>query len=201
VLVPERIDGSAAVKLGDILRLSIESPKQGYLYVINREQYADGSTGTPNMIFPTLRMRGGNNSVSPGTLIDIPDGRDAQPFFTLISPRKPGQPQTVGELITVIVSPRPLEGITPARDAQALPVAQVARWEADWGSEIVELLEMNNGAGLTWTEAEKLASETTRGLTQLDPTPQTVYRVNAKRAAPVMVTLQLLYGQVTAAQQ
>ncbi len=199
VLTPERIEGTAPVALGDRVRLSVESPRDGFLYVINREQYADGTMGAPTLIFPTTRVRGGDNSVTAGRLIDIPDSRDPQPFFTLTSSQRPGQPQIVGELLTIMIAPRPLEGVTIGRAPVVLPVQQVARWEEEWGADPVEMLELNGGAGRTWTEAEKLASETTRGLTQEEPTPQTVYRVAAKPTDPVMVTVQLLYGQLTPA--
>jgi hypothetical protein len=46
---------------------------EGYLYVIDREQYEDGTLGEPVQIFPTTRTRGGDNSVKPGSLIEIQD--------------------------------------------------------------------------------------------------------------------------------
>lgn len=194
VMTPERIEGTSPVTLGDRVRLSIESPRNGYLYVINREQYADGTTGAPALIFPTLRIRGGDNSVMAGRLVDLPDPGDPQPFFTLTSQQKPGQPHNVGELLTILITPRPLEGLTPGRAPLPLTPARVAQWEADWESEVVELLEMNGGAGKTWTPEEKLASEATRSLTQVDPTPQTIYRLTGQASDPVMLTVQLLYG-------
>src|SRR6266446_6051279 len=40
---PERIEADTPLKIGDRVRLSIESPRPGFLYIIDREQYADGS--------------------------------------------------------------------------------------------------------------------------------------------------------------
>lgn len=194
VMTPERIAGTAPVALGEHVRLSIESPRDGYLYVINREQYADGNTGAPALIFPTTRIRGGDNRVSAGRLVDIPDASDPQPYFTLTSNQKAGQPRNVGELITILITPRPLEGITAGRSPIALDPAQVAKWETDWEAEVSEVLEMNGGAGRVWTREEKQAGEATRSLTQADPTPQTIYRVAGRASEPLMLTVQMLYG-------
>ena len=79
---PQRIEADTPLKVGERVRLSIESPRAGYLYVIDREQYADGSYGDAYLIFPTLRTRGGDNEVRPGKLIDIP----AQRTIRVISP-------------------------------------------------------------------------------------------------------------------
>jgi hypothetical protein len=194
VMTPERIEGTAPVALGESVRLSIESPRDGYLYVINREQYADGATGAPALIFPTTRIRGGDNRVSAGRLVDIPDAGDRTPFFTLTSNRRDGQPQNVGELLTILITPRPLEGVAPGRDPVALDPAQVAKWEADWEGEVSEMLEMNGGAGRVWTQEEKQAGEATRSLTQVDPGPQTIYRVSGRPGEPLMLTVQMIYG-------
>ena len=51
--------------------MSIESPRSGFLYVIDREQYADGSTSDPYLIFPTQKIHAGNNAVSPGKVIEL----------------------------------------------------------------------------------------------------------------------------------
>lgn len=194
LLVPERLSGTAPVSLGEHVRISIESPTDGYLYVINREQYSDGTTGPATLIFPVTRTHGGDNRVFAGRLIDIPGPQDRPPFFTLTTQQVAGQPHNVGELITVLITPRPIEGITPGPRPVSLSPEQFARWEGDWEGEVRELLEMSGGAGRTWTMEEKQASEATRSLTQVDPTPQTIYRVAARANEPLMVTVQMLYG-------
>ncbi len=181
--------------IGDNVRLSIESPRTGYLYVIDREQYADGTFGQPSLVFPTTSVRGGDNAVMAGRLIDIPDQKDANPYFTLTSSQKPGQPAIVGELLTILISPQPLSDLNIGRRPIPIAPEQVAKWENDWGGEIKEILEMNGGAGQTWTQSEKIASETSRALTQAEPAPETIYRVTAKPNSPVIFTVQLLYGQ------
>jgi hypothetical protein len=69
---PERIEASTTLNIGDRVRITVESPRPGFLYIIDREQYVDGSFGEPMLIFPTLKTRGGDNRVMPGKLIDIP---------------------------------------------------------------------------------------------------------------------------------
>src|SRR5687767_6550434 len=51
---PERVEADTSFTEGERIRLSIESPRDGYLYVVDREQYADGTTSDPYLIFPTL---------------------------------------------------------------------------------------------------------------------------------------------------
>ena len=132
--------------------MSVEAARAGYLYVIDREQYADGSLGDPYLIFPTTRTNGGNNEVRAGHIIEIPTQDDRPPFFTL----KPSRSAQVSELISVLVSPTPLEGLEIGASAQKLPAEQVATWEKSWGGTIGRL-EMQNGAGKTWTRQEKEA--------------------------------------------
>jgi hypothetical protein len=90
------------------VRLSIEAARTGHLYVIDREQYADGSQGKPVLIFPTTKIRNGNNKVSAGRVIEIPDRADDPIYFNLERSR----PDHVGELLTVIITPQPLAGLS-----------------------------------------------------------------------------------------
>ena len=76
----------------------------GYLYVINREQYADGTFGRARLIFPTLLTYNGNNRVKPGQPIRccceaLPvkahsqfskDAREGRLSFVLGGARPPG---------------------------------------------------------------------------------------------------------------
>src|SRR5947209_2109414 len=54
-LLPERTPADTTFKVGELVRLSLEAPResQGFLYVIDREVYSDGSMGDPYLIFPT----------------------------------------------------------------------------------------------------------------------------------------------------
>jgi hypothetical protein len=188
--VPERLGAGATLRQGDRVRLSVESPDAGFLYVIDRERYASGQRGDPYLIFPTTRTREGDNRVSGGKLVDIPDQGDRPNFFTLRNSRA----DQSGEELTILLTKEPLEGVKIGAKAIALSSEQVAGWEKRWGAGKVERFELAGGAGKPWTKAEQEAASATRLLTQDDPPPQTVYRVVTKESEPLLVKVQLRYS-------
>src|SRR5690349_11247857 len=182
--LPERISSTTKLAQGDRLRISVEAVRSGYLYVIDREQYADGSLGEPYLIFPTTRTAGGDNQVAIGRLVEIPAQDDNPPFFTM----KKSRADHVAEVLSVIVSPTKLDGIEITDKALKLTDAQVAAWEKAWGSSVGNL-EMET-TGQTWTKEEKDAR--TRALTASAPPPQLVfYRPSVKPTEPMFVKLKL----------
>lgn len=184
---PERVEADTVFAAGDRVRLGIESPRDGYLYVIDREQYADGAVSDPYLIFPTLRNRDGANSVTAGKLIELP-GRSA---FRL----KPMRPDYAGEVLTVLVTSEPLKEIKIGSSATRLDSEMIARWESQWAGA-VERFELIGGAGKSYTKAEKEAGQDgSRILTQDDAMPQTLYHVSVKRGAPLLVTVPLRIGK------
>jgi hypothetical protein len=188
---PERIEVDQPLSLGDRVRMSIESPKAGYLYVIDREQYTDGTRGSPYLIFPTSRTRGGDHHVEPGTLIDIPGQDDLPPYFTLNSMN----PKYAGELLTIMVLSEPLPSLTIGRQPLVLTSKQVARWEKDFGFA-AERFEMDGGSGMAWTAAERVAAQASggRSLTQGEPAPQTIYRVvSKKKTQGILIQVPIRY--------
>jgi len=189
---PERIEAETTLNVGDRVRITVESPRPGFLYIIDREQYVDGSLGEPMLIFPTTRTRGGDNRVAPGRLIDIPAQEDQYSYFTA-APAGSRRDQTA-EVLTFIVITAPLQlQITdqPIKLAQQ----QVATWEKLYGG-VAETLELVGGAGRTWTNEEKLAGMANgRQLTQGGPPPQTVYRVARKTGSPLLITVPLRYAR------
>src|SRR4051794_20747813 len=102
--VPERVSSSSSLKTGDRVRLTVESPAAGYLYVIDRERYASGDRGDPYLIFPTTRTREGDNRVAGGKLIDIPAQDDSPNFFAL----RPSRADQVEEELTVLLTSEPI---------------------------------------------------------------------------------------------
>jgi len=191
---PQRIEADTPLKVGERVRLSIESPRAGYLYVIDREQYADGSYGDAYLIFPTMRTRGGDNQVRPGKLIDIPAQEDNPSYFTLVP--SPSRSDQVAEILSIIVTPEPIASLRLTDRPLKLSRADVAQWEAS-GSTQVERFEMVGGAGTPWSrvEMEASAAGSARILTQEEPTPQTVYRIGNKTKGAFMITVPLRYGR------
>jgi hypothetical protein len=187
---PERIEADTPLNIGDRVRLTVESPRAGFLYIIDRELYADGSLGEPMMIFPTTRTRGGDNRVAPGKLIDIPAQEDQYSYFTA----QPGgaRRDQIAEVLTIILVTQPLP-LQIGEQPLKMTDTQVASWEKLWGGT-AERLELVGGAGRTWTNEEKAAGAAKgRQLTQGGPPPQTVYRVARKAGGPLLVTVPLKY--------
>ena len=184
--LPERISANTRLAPGDRLRVSVEAARTGYLYVIDREQYADGTLGEPYLIFPTTRTLSGDNKVSIGKLAEIPALDDSPPFFTI----RKSRPDHVAEVLSVIVTPVPLEGVQITEKAQKLTNEQVASWEKAWSTSVGRL-EMST-TGQAWTKAEK--DSATRALTAGAPAPQLLfYRPSVKPSEPMLVKLRLQY--------
>src|SRR6185369_11151336 len=184
--LPERISATTRLVQGDRLRISVETVRSGYLYVIDREQYADGTLGEPYLIFPTTRTSGGNNQVAVGRLLEIPAQDDSPPFFTM----KKSRPDHVAEVVSVLVTPAPLEGVQITDKPQKLSETQVANWEKMWGSSVGHL-EMST-VGQAWTKEEK--ESRTRALTSSAPAPQLLfYRPSLKSTDSMFVKLRLSY--------
>jgi hypothetical protein len=188
--MPERISPATKLGQGDKLRISVEGARKGYLYVIDREQYADGTLGEPYLIFPTTRTLNGDNRVDVGRLTEIPAQDDSPPYFTV----RKSRPDHVAEVLSVLVTPMPLEGVAIGDKAQKLPEQQVGEWEKEW-SNGVGFLEMDKTVGQTWTKAERDAgAANTRALTAEGPAPQLLfYRAAARPNDPLFVKLQLWY--------
>ena len=188
--LPERISANTKLVEGDRLRISVEAARTGYLYVIDREQYADGSLGEPYLIFPTTRTLNGDNSVKVGKLIEIPAQDDAPPYFKV----KRSKSDQVAEVLSVLVTPIPLADFQITDKAQKLSQAQVTTWENQWSTQM-GWLEMENGAGKAWTREEKEAGGAGSDVLNAHaPSPQVIYyRPKAKSTEPMLVKVHLRY--------
>jgi hypothetical protein len=179
---PVRVDSDTVFALGDRVRLSFESPRDGYLYVIDRELYEDGSLSEPFLIFPTLKDYNGNNKVTAGRVIEIP-----KTSFRLKAKRSDYR----GERLSFIVSPEPLAQITIGPRMIQLDNAQVNLWEKNW-SVVAEKWELESGKGQVYTRAEKEAGQSnTRLLTQDDELPQTIFVIATKPGDPFLLNLPM----------
>jgi hypothetical protein len=178
---PERVEADTAFADGERIRLSIESPRDGYLYVVDREQYRDGTTSDPYLIFPTQRMRGGDNRVSAGKVVELPD-RSA---FRLRGMR----PDYGGELLTVIVTPSPIAEVSAGPGPQRLDPRLVEDWER--ARPAVRRFELVGGAGRAYTQTEKQAGVEGRLLTQEDELPQSLFYVTGTPGDPIVVSIPL----------
>ncbi|MFN7945752.1 MAG: hypothetical protein U0Z53_10385 [Blastocatellia bacterium] len=189
--VPVRVSAAAPLQEGSRIRLSIEPVRSGFLYVVDREQFADGSVGEPLLIFPIASIRGGSNQVSRGRIIEIPDRQDEIPYFSIQRIR----PDHTGELLTILITPQPLSELVIGDKPLRLTDAQVALWEQQWGQQTGHL-EYSAGIGAPLTKVEKEAgADPARTLKDNDPVPQSVfYNPQAKPGEPLMVKFRLQYG-------
>jgi len=183
---PERCEADTPLGQGQMVRLSIEAARAGYLYVIDREQYADGTLSDGEVIFPTLRTRHGKNKVTPGEVVEIP-GWDDTPRYMLVRRSRPDQ---VAEVLTVIVAPQPIRSVKITRDAYKVSKDELAVWEKKWGAQ-VQKLESKGQAGKPYTQAEREAGKEGSLLTDADPLPQTMYHVKTRHGEPLLLTVPL----------
>src|SRR5688500_13606316 len=192
----ERISDGTTLQTGQRVRLAIESlSRSGYLYVIDREEYADGTFGDARLIFPTRRTRDGKNEVKAGQLIYIPP----PPRFFRVRPAQ-AEKVPVAETLTLLVSSQPLIDHAQLGDrAMLLSREQVEGWEKQWGMQPTKF-ELTGGAGRTMTDKEQAAGKDDTELNQDDPAPQTIYRVAIKPEAPLLVTVKLPYGYASSKQ-
>jgi hypothetical protein len=171
---PERLAADSQLAEGDRVRISVEPGAPGFLYIASREVYSDGTAGTPELIFPTTRIRGGRNEVRPGELIEIPEWNNPTPFLTI----RRGKPNEIGERIYILLTKKPLAGITIASEAQVLAPGTVEDWARKWGIQ-TKMLDAPSLKGMPLTPAEQSAASQSVRLTAADPVPQVLFRVTS----------------------
>jgi hypothetical protein len=187
--VPERLSADTVLAEGDRVRLSVEAATSGFLYIIDRERYADGSLSDPYVIYPNRLTRIDGNRVSPGRLIEIPNRDDHPNCFTIRSSR----PEQAAEVLTVLITPQALAEVQIGNQPFRLDSAAYQGWEKQWAAK-AERFELEGGAGQVWTPKEKQAGAGTDAtLTQSDPTPQSLYRVSAPPGSPLILEIPLRF--------
>ncbi len=174
---PERVSSGTPLLEGEKIRISIESARAGYVYVIDRGLASYRRTSDPVLIFPA---QGGEQRIAAGSVVTLPRSGEKLSYFELKHPF--GQ---IYEQFTILISPRPI----PV--AKVLQRAQVEEWESKWRVP-VKKLEQPWMAGQEATAAEVQAH---RGgiypLTQDDPLPQDLYHSEARSGDPLLVQVLL----------
>jgi hypothetical protein len=181
----ERVNVSTGVHEGDHVRISIESARSGYLYVISREQYRDGTLGQPYLIFPSRRILAGDNHVQAGRIVDIPEWDNARPYFTL----KKSRPDEVSETLTIVLAPTPIENMIAVTGPLPVSTALLQEWKRKWGAA-VKMLDATAG-NAAMTPAEKASSVNGAPLGPQDPAPATLFRVDAAPGAGLLVSVPI----------
>lgn len=197
----ERIGVDTVFTAGDKIRFAIESSEPGYLYVFDRETYSDGSLGAPYLIFPESGLD--DNAVGPGMIVDIPDQRDDVPYFNI----NPKNINYSGEMMTVIISPKPLENFKVDGEGKLANSTELT--ELEFGTE-VELFTREDADDKMFSKAEaestcgsksrqstdgqtdgKPCGIKTRQLTRDEPFPQSIFRVKSTVGQPAVAFVKL----------
>ncbi|MEO7659728.1 MAG: DUF4384 domain-containing protein [Pyrinomonadaceae bacterium] len=185
-MVAERVAMDTVFQKGEKVRISVESPRAGYLYIIDREIRKDDTVGDPYLIFPTLKTHNGDNRVGAGKVVEIPAQTD-NPFYFEITP---SEANYSGELLTVIVSPTKIDGLNLTDKPIQLSASQVEKWEG-LCERSATTFELESSRGLVYTEEEKEAGMGSRQLTQSSPAPQTMISVQAPVGKAFLVSFMM----------
>jgi hypothetical protein len=180
---------------GDLVRMSVESPRNGFLYVFNRELYHDGSLSNPYMIFPTTRLRRGDNKILANRPIEIPSRSDDPFYFEAKRAGLDSSKKLVGEILSVVITDKPISAVgVIGSDVKELSDDVMMAIEDKYAGR-AEVFELEEGVGLPYSIAEHAAADDAhaRLLTHKDPVPQTLYLVEEKRNGGLLVTVALSY--------
>jgi hypothetical protein len=209
-VVVTRISDDSPISDQDFIQMSIEylpdrngagaepENRAVYLYVINQEEFSDGSLKNARLIFPTQLTYGGDNRVLPGKIVTLPD--PSRPFR--ITRGNSGTAQAY-ETYSIILSPAPLDSELPQeirRKAMEISPDLVTRWGRQWGEGEVRA-DLQGGVGQARTQRELGANGDTRetrstvdsdeDLTQDDAPPQIIFRRAVKPGSTMLVTVKL----------
>ena len=189
-----RVDDSSALSTGERVRLALESlSHDGFIYIIDREQFADSTFGDPYLIFPTRSIYNGNNFARPGLQIQLPR---AQGCFCVKS-RNP-QKVLVADNLIVIISPQPLLSSAEIGIKEIPMPAKLASYLSRADKERSYRGALKDGVGLAQTTAESKAGskglfDSQATLTQDDLPPQNFYQSLVQRGATAVFSVYLRY--------
>ena len=181
----ERVSSSTRFKPNDRVRFTIESLRSGYIYILNREIFKDGTYGEAELIYPNMIGKvQRDNRVNAGRLVEVPSRSEEKPYFKITLYEK----DYVGEDIIVIISPTKLSGFTVSANKQSLRPEILNKWLNEWSS-VTDVYDATDGEGVAYTRTEEEA--VTRSLTQEEPLPQTIYRFKSVVGKPLMISFQM----------
>ncbi|MCS6885914.1 MAG: DUF4384 domain-containing protein [Acidobacteriota bacterium] len=183
--IAQRVESTTEFADGDEIRFSIEVPIAGYVYLINRERYIDGSYSDPYLIFPSSRDVGRTDKVTAGKLLFLPSDSETFVIMSYVE----GKPRKEAEVFTVIVSPHPLAELAPLGDGEQLrriDPRKFAEWSKEWGGRVWSF-EQEGSTKAKITRAEKMAYVAGKGTINVgDAFPQTIYRVEVMKDKPLL---------------
>ena len=184
-----RTNPARQFRTGEAIRISLESNTDGYLYIFHTE-----NDGKPSMIFPDVRLNGGNNLVSAHVPYEIPSSQAASEELRWFVFKDP----PAEERLYVILTRQPLAGVpTGATLADfCLNKVNVCPWRpatAVWteikaaqGREQVAVSKVKD-EGRAQTSDERDATSRGLGLAIGAPQPS-IIRMTASANSTMLVT-------------
>lgn len=189
-----RIEDDSPLSTGERVRLGLESlSHSAYVYIIDREQFADGTLGDAYLIFPTRNINGGNNWAQPGLHIQLPR---ADGCFCVKS-RNP-QKVLVADNLIVIVSPSPLLALNELGEKEIRLPSKLAGYLRQSEQATTYRGSLKGGGGLMQTPQEarvgtKGLFDTAPVLTRSDLPPQNFYQGTIAAGSAAVFKLSLRY--------
>ena len=184
-----RVEPTRDFHNGDRIRLALEPNVDGYLYIFNSENGAPAQ-----MIFPDVRLGGGENWIEAHVPIEVPSSEEAEERFRWFEFF--GDPGT--ERIYVVVTREPLAGVPTAEELVAFCGLNKDQCPFKPAADAWELIEKATKAdvkvattknfGEAQTEREKVAMTRGLGLDKSMPQPS-VIRITASSNEPMLVTV------------
>jgi uncharacterized protein DUF4384 len=184
-----RVDPAREFHTGDRIRLALEPSVDGYLYIFDSEE-----GGVPKMIYPDVRLNGGDNWIEAHVPVEIPSSEEPDErlrWFEFY-----GQPGSDRLYIVLTREPLPLVPTGDALVAFCGAKGNTCPWQppADAWAQIdtartapVRVATTDN-FGQAQTQHEQVATTRGLGLDQSVP-PPSVIRMNASTSAPILVTV------------
>lgn len=205
-VVPQRVKGNPfRVEEETPLRFSIELPVSGYLYVFDREKYADGSYSTPYLVYP---IADDDNYVQAYQTRYLP--RNAQKYNFTLSTKGIDNRHIEAEEYTFIVSPQALKlapiGCSKTEDPD-YPIkcdpreikkeefdfeAKLKEWSGKTEVDEFDLTKPEHQKYKVINEAEQAAlKDKSKKLNKGAPPPQSVYTISRNPSQPYMVSIPI----------
>ncbi len=171
-LPPVRVAPGTPLAEGDRLRISVETTRESYLYVMERAIFAGGAKGAASLLFPAA---GSDNRLAPGGVIQI----SGTSFFKLTRDRA----DQVNETLTLLILPQPM--------ADPSNSEKIAELEGRW--KVTEQgLQEDNQIGKAITRAEiEAGRDRSKVLTQIDALPQTMFQCRPQAGDPFVLDVSL----------
>jgi len=175
----ERVSPSSPLNAGDRFRITIETSRGGYLYVLKKWGFLD-SDDYVQIVYPPAASAG-QNPLPPGAVIAIPPAQS-----------EPAYLQAGGgfhDSYYVLLTSRPLPDVASGPQRDHLNSGLLNDWIAVWDYPVSKLDDRHVSPAITANEAQILSGKL-KALQADDPLPEDLYHSEAPVGEPVMVSIE-----------